>query len=79
MEGVDLADSWCTDAHKWLNVPYDSGLAFIKVPHNLLAAMSQSASYLIEQGHRQPFHYTPELSRREAALVERKAPPERGS
>ncbi len=45
-DGVELADSWCTDAHKWLNVPYDSGLAFCAHPHAHAAAMSYSAAYL---------------------------------
>src|SRR5699024_336861 len=45
-DGVALADSWCTDAHKWLNVPYDSGLAFCAHPSSHAAAMSYSAAYL---------------------------------
>jgi glutamate/tyrosine decarboxylase-like PLP-dependent enzyme len=52
--GVDAADSWATDAHKWLNVPYE----------NLKAAMSTSAAYLVESGKREPHHYVPEMSRR---------------
>ena len=43
--GVENADSWATDAHKWLNVPYDSGLAFVRDPDALRAAMSISAEY----------------------------------
>jgi len=62
--GVTLADSWATDAHKWLNVPYDSGLAFVKDPATLKAAMSLSAAYLPQGQHREPSQYTPELSRR---------------
>ncbi|HVU14419.1 MAG TPA: aminotransferase class V-fold PLP-dependent enzyme [Phototrophicaceae bacterium] len=62
--GVADADSWATDAHKWLNVPYDSGLAIVRDPLALRAAMSSSASYLIESEQRDPFQYTPELSRR---------------
>ncbi len=62
--GLELANSWATDAHKWLNVPYDSGLAFCRQPADLLAAMSSSASYLNTGDRREPFHYTPELSRR---------------
>ncbi len=58
------ADSWATDAHKWLNVPYDSGLAFVRDPNALRAAMGVSAAYLIESDTREPSHYTPELSRR---------------
>ena len=44
--GIEKADSWATDAHKWLNVPYDSGLAFVRDPDALRAAMSVSADYL---------------------------------
>jgi len=64
-EGLRQADSWATDAHKWLNVPYDSGLAFVKHPHALKAAMAITASYLpSENAGRNPSDYTPELSRR---------------
>jgi glutamate/tyrosine decarboxylase-like PLP-dependent enzyme len=63
--GVDLADSWATDAHKWLNVPYDSGLAFVRQPGALPAAMAITADYLPPSGAgRSPSDYTPELSRR---------------
>ncbi len=58
------ADSWATDAHKWLNVPYDSGLAFVRDEAALRAAMSISAAYLPQGDHREPSNYTPELSRR---------------
>ncbi len=58
------ADSWATDAHKWLNVPYDSGLAFVRDETALRAAMSISAAYLPQGEHREPSNYTPELSRR---------------
>jgi glutamate/tyrosine decarboxylase-like PLP-dependent enzyme len=64
VEGVALADSWATDAHKWLNVPYDSGLAFVKDPMALKSAMSLTAAYLPQGEHREPSQYTPELSRR---------------
>ncbi|HEY7122882.1 MAG TPA: aminotransferase class V-fold PLP-dependent enzyme [Ktedonobacterales bacterium] len=64
MEGFEQADSWATDAHKWLNVPYDSGLAFVRHPEMLRAAMMVSAAYLLEGESREPFHYTPESSRR---------------
>ncbi len=64
-KGIELADSWATDAHKWLNVPYDSGLAFVKNKHALKAAMAITASYLpSENAERNPSDYTPELSRR---------------
>jgi glutamate/tyrosine decarboxylase-like PLP-dependent enzyme len=63
--GQELADSWATDAHKWLNVPYDSGLAFVREPGVLPAAMAVTADYLPTQSAaRNPSDYTPELSRR---------------
>jgi glutamate/tyrosine decarboxylase-like PLP-dependent enzyme len=62
--GVENADSWAIDAHKWLNIPYDSGIAFVKDGRALTAAMSQNASYLVKTGSRIPFVYVPELSRR---------------
>jgi glutamate/tyrosine decarboxylase-like PLP-dependent enzyme len=63
--GVADADSWATDAHKWLNVPYDCGLAFVRDPHALRAAMAITAEYLpTETPQRNPADYTPELSRR---------------
>ena len=64
-EGLGLADSWATDGHKWLNVPYDSGLAFVRDAGALRAAMAVTADYLpAEPGVRNPSDYTPELSRR---------------
>ncbi|MCF6299637.1 MAG: pyridoxal-dependent decarboxylase [Proteobacteria bacterium] len=69
LKGVEKADSWATDAHKWLNVPYDSGLAFVKNEHALKAAMAITASYLpTENARRNPSDYTPELSRRARGL-----------
>jgi glutamate/tyrosine decarboxylase-like PLP-dependent enzyme len=63
--GIDRADSWATDAHKWLNVPYDCGLAFVRDPHALQAAMAITAEYLPTQSNsRNPSDFTPELSRR---------------
>ncbi len=63
--GLELADSWATDAHKWLNVPYDSGLAFVRDPNTLKAAMAITAEYLPTQtAERNPSDFTPELSRR---------------
>ena len=65
VRGVDLADSWATDAHKWLNVPYDSGLAFVRNADALSAAMAITAEYLPTQSPwRNPSDFTPELSRR---------------
>ena len=65
--GVERADSWATDAHKWLNVPYDSGIAFCAHPAAHRAAMSVQASYLVhadEGGPRDQLDWTPEFSRR---------------
>jgi len=64
VDGVAEADSWATDAHKWLNVPYDSGLALVRDPEILRSAMSLTAAYLPQGDHREPSQYVPELSRR---------------
>jgi glutamate/tyrosine decarboxylase-like PLP-dependent enzyme len=63
--GMEEANSWATDAHKWLNVPYDSGIAFVRDAAALRAAMSVTAAYLpTVNEQRNPSDYTPELSRR---------------
>ena len=63
--GLEHADSWATDAHKWLNVPYDSGVAFVREPTALPAAMAITAEYLpTDTPGRNPSDFTPELSRR---------------
>ncbi|HEY1511674.1 MAG TPA: aminotransferase class V-fold PLP-dependent enzyme, partial [Solirubrobacteraceae bacterium] len=65
--GVDRADSWATDAHKWLNVPYDSGIAFCAHPEAHQAAMSIRAGYLVHAdpgGPRDELDWNPEFSRR---------------
>jgi glutamate/tyrosine decarboxylase-like PLP-dependent enzyme len=62
--GFGEADSWATDAHKWLNVPYDSGLAFVRRAEDLQGAMGLTAAYLPQGGHREPSQFVPELSRR---------------
>jgi glutamate/tyrosine decarboxylase-like PLP-dependent enzyme len=62
--GLEQADSWATDAHKWLNVPYDSGIAFVREPRHLQAAMSVNAAYLVRSEKRDPNQFTPEMSRR---------------
>ncbi|HEU5437645.1 MAG TPA: aminotransferase class V-fold PLP-dependent enzyme [Ktedonobacterales bacterium] len=62
--GYAAADSWATDAHKYLNTPYDSGLAFVRDPDVLRAAMAVSAAYLPAGASRDASSYTPELSRR---------------
>ena len=66
VQGVARADSWATDAHKWLNVPYDSGLAFTVHPAAHRAALSVSAAYLVRSAEepREPMDWTPESSRR---------------
>jgi glutamate/tyrosine decarboxylase-like PLP-dependent enzyme len=63
-DGIPDADSWATDFHKWLNVPYDSGIAFVRQPENLRHAMAISADYLVERDVREPAQFTPEASRR---------------
>jgi glutamate/tyrosine decarboxylase-like PLP-dependent enzyme len=65
--GVETADSWATDGHKWLNVPYDCGYVFCAHPDAHAAAMSYTAAYLSGQGEggfRAPADYVPESSRR---------------
>lgn len=62
--GYDLADSWAMDAHKWLNTPYDCGVAIVRDASHLSNAMSATASYLITGDDREPAHYVPEFSRR---------------
>jgi glutamate/tyrosine decarboxylase-like PLP-dependent enzyme len=63
--GMDRADSWATDFHKWLNVPYDSGVAFVCDSEALRAAMAVTAEYLpTASPYRNPSDYVPELSRR---------------
>jgi glutamate/tyrosine decarboxylase-like PLP-dependent enzyme len=63
--GIERADSWATDTHKWLNVPYDSGVAFVRDGEALRAAMAVTAEYMpTASEHRNPSDYTPELSRR---------------
>ncbi len=66
--GVELADSWATDAHKWLNVPYDCGAAIVRSPEALRAAMSISGSYLLKGDRRDALDVTPDSSRRARAL-----------
>ena len=64
LDGVTKADSWATDCHKWLNVPYDSGLAFVREADHLRNAMALSGAYLQFSDQRDGTQYTPEASRR---------------
>ncbi|MGH9313252.1 MAG: pyridoxal phosphate-dependent decarboxylase family protein, partial [Vicinamibacterales bacterium] len=68
--GVERADSWTTDGHKWLNVPYDSGIVCVAHPAAHHAAMSQTAAYLIraDGDARDGIDWTPEASRRGRAV-----------
>jgi glutamate/tyrosine decarboxylase-like PLP-dependent enzyme len=67
LAGYERADSWATDAHKWLNVPYDCGIAICAHPEHHTAAMEYAAPYLHvsdEAAVRDPMGYSPEFSRR---------------
>lgn len=63
-KGYELADSWATDGHKWLNVSYDCGIAFVRDPAPLKDAMSAPAPYLTPSPHRDGMNWGPESSRR---------------
>jgi glutamate/tyrosine decarboxylase-like PLP-dependent enzyme len=65
VRGVERADSWATDAHKWLNVPYDSGIAFCAHPDAHRAALGARAEYLVhDDENRDQVDWNPEFSRR---------------
>lgn len=72
-QGIEHADSWATDAHKWLQAPYECGCAFVRDADAHRRAMSISAGYLPDAddggGVRDPVHYAPELSRRARGFV----------
>ena len=69
VDGVERADSWATDAHKWLNVPYDCGIAFTAHPESHSGAFSARAPYLIAKGDtREQIDWNPEHSRRARAF-----------
>ena len=65
-DGIELADSWATDAHKWLNVPYDSGVAIVRHAQDHRDAMTSAAAYLIQThgAERDAVDWVPEFSRR---------------
>ncbi|MFK4222370.1 pyridoxal phosphate-dependent decarboxylase family protein [Streptomyces sp. NPDC019890] len=67
--GCASADSWATDAHKTLNVPYDCGLAIVRDPFAVRAAMGLQGDYLIQDEHGDPIDKVPELSRRGRAFT----------
>jgi glutamate/tyrosine decarboxylase-like PLP-dependent enzyme len=63
-KGFEQADSWATDAHKWPNVNYDSGIVLVKDGAALRAAMTVTAAYLAAGAQGEPMHHTPDSSRR---------------
>jgi glutamate/tyrosine decarboxylase-like PLP-dependent enzyme len=68
--GVSLADSWSTDGHKWLNVPYDSGYAFVADRDAHFASMTHRSSYMMHEGDaRDEVDYNPEWSRRARGIA----------
>jgi glutamate/tyrosine decarboxylase-like PLP-dependent enzyme len=67
-KGFTAADSWALDAHKWLNVPYDSGIALVADASALRDAMSVSGTYLMPGEHRDAMNVTPDSSRRARAV-----------
>jgi len=64
VDGVQLADSWATDAHKWLNAPYDSGVVLVRDVADLRRAMKIEAPYLMTDDARPLIHLTPHMSQR---------------
>jgi glutamate/tyrosine decarboxylase-like PLP-dependent enzyme len=64
VRGMSAADSWAADAHKWLNVPYDCGLAFVRHAEAHRQTMQLQAAYLVPDAGREPMFWTPEASRR---------------
>jgi glutamate/tyrosine decarboxylase-like PLP-dependent enzyme len=70
MKDAALADSWSTDGHKWLNVPYDSGYAFVGDPEAHHASMTHRSSYMMHEGDaRDEVDWNPEWSRRARGLA----------
>ena len=70
MDGAAAADSWSTDGHKWLNVPYDSGYAFVADARAHFASMTHRSSYMMHEGDaRDQVDYNPEWSRRARGIA----------
>jgi glutamate/tyrosine decarboxylase-like PLP-dependent enzyme len=68
LSGFEMADSWATDAHKWPNINYDSGIVVVRDATALRTAMTISAAYLQPGARREPAHQTPDASRRARAI-----------
>lgn len=70
-DGIELADSWATDAHKWLNVPYDCGVAIVRHPEDHRASMTSTAAYLVQTNgvERDSVDWVPEFSRRARGIT----------
>jgi glutamate/tyrosine decarboxylase-like PLP-dependent enzyme len=70
-DGIELADSWATDAHKWLNVPYDNGVAIVRHAEDQRAAMTSTAAYLVQTAgiERDAVDWVPEFSRRARGIT----------
>ena len=65
VDGFENADSWAVDCHKWLNVPYDSGMVLVRDPDHLRRALpTGNAAYLAQSSQREPWQFTPDASRR---------------
>lgn len=63
-DGMERADSWSLDCHKWLNIPHDSAISVCRDKSAMTDMFGVSAAYLVQGGLREPNHFTPELSRR---------------
>ncbi len=69
VHGLDRCDSWATDGHKWLNVPYDSGIIVVRDAATLRRSMAVTAAYLVEEGAvLEPMNHTPQSSQRGRAI-----------
>jgi glutamate/tyrosine decarboxylase-like PLP-dependent enzyme len=68
VRGIDRADSWATDGHKWLNVTYDCGIAFVRRPDDLRRTFAATAAYLPPSDVFEAMHHTPQSSQRARQL-----------